>query len=123
MPGNVFVDPSAPDEPTALFLRNVYARSPTATIGEPMLSSTGKLVARFDETNKETQKLAISHPRFARNVPTVNLPSSAKEVYPTNFMVGKPKNHISDLPSEKIPSPARSKNFSRKEGIARNLLF
>ena len=33
MPGNVFVDPSAPDEPTASSLVNVYARSPTATCG------------------------------------------------------------------------------------------
>ena len=35
------VDSSAPDEPTASSLRNVYARSPTATHGEPMLSRTG----------------------------------------------------------------------------------
>ena len=46
-----------------LFLRNVYARSPTATIGEPMLSSTGKLVARIDDTNKDTQSSTIPHTR------------------------------------------------------------
>ena len=63
-------------------------------MGEPMLSSTGKLLASFDETNKETQRFTIPNPRLAGNVPTVNLPSSAKEVCPQKFMVGQPKNHL-----------------------------
>ena len=66
MPGNVFVDPSAPDEPTApFFVRRVYARSPTATVGEPTLPSTGKPAAIFHETNKVTQHITMPNPRFA----------------------------------------------------------
>ena len=75
----------------------MYARSPTATIGEPMQSNTGKRAGRSDETIMETQRFTISNPRFARNVPTVNLLSSAGEVHPQIFKVGQPKNHISDL--------------------------
>ena len=99
--GHVFLVPSAPDDPTALPLRSVYARSPTA-----MLSSTGKSAARFDETNKQTQSLTIPNPRFTGIVPTVNPPSAAEEVYPHNFMVGQPKNHISDLQFEKFTALA-----------------
>ena len=84
-----FVGTSAPDEPTAPILRNVYARSPTATFGEPMLSSTGKPVARFDETSNEEQSFTIPDPRFARNVLTVNLPR--KRFTRAKFMVGQPR--------------------------------
>ena len=35
----------------------------------------------------------------------MNLPSSAEEVYPHEFMVGQPKNHISELQFEKSPTP------------------
>ena len=90
MPRNVFVDPSARVDETALSQRNVYARSPTATIGEPVLP-------RIGETHKETPSFTMSKPRFAGNVPTLNPSSSAEEVSPQNFMVGQPKNHISDL--------------------------
>ena len=85
MPENVFVNPSAPDEPTAPLLRNVYAKGPTATSGEPMVSSTGELVARFDETDKETQSFTIPNPRFAGSVLAVNLPSSREDGLSTNF--------------------------------------
>ena len=95
LPGNVLADPSAPDEQTAFF-ENVHARSPTASIGEVVLLSTGKLVARFDETNKKPQSFTIPTPRIAGNSPTLNLPSSAEDVYPQISMFGQPKNHISD---------------------------
>ena len=85
--------------------RNLNARSPKATIGEPTRPSTGKLVARFDETNKETRSFTILNPRFAGNVPTVNLPSSADEAYPPNFMIGQPNQKISDLHFENFFSP------------------
>ena len=140
MLGNVFVGPSAPDEPTAKtkeekkqkfalyfklwscfeFMWDITIRSfgrvqkrkrsvckkSTATCGEPILSSTGKLLARFDETDKETQSFTLLSPRFAGNVPTVNPPSFAEEVYPQNFMFGQPKNHISELQFEKFPAPS-----------------
>ena len=60
-----FVDRSAPDEPTASNLGNVYARSPTATYGELVFSSAGTPVARIDETSKDTQSFTIPTPRFA----------------------------------------------------------
>ena len=69
------VDPSVPDE------RDVHARSPTPTCGEPVLSSTGRLAARIDETNKDTQSFTIHNPRYARNVPTWNPSSGAEEVH------------------------------------------
>ena len=62
----------------------MYAISPTATFGEPVLRSTGKPAARIDETNKETQSFT-PFPTTG-NVYTVNLASSAKEVYLHNFM-------------------------------------
>ena len=67
MPGNVFVDPSAPDEPTCL-------------------------------TNP--------NPRFARKVPTWNHSSFAEVAYLQKYMVGQPKNHISDLHFEKFTTPS-----------------
>ena len=77
MPGNVLV----PNEPTAPFFSSkMYACCPTATSSEPVLSSTEKLVATLDETNKETQSFTICNPRFAGNLPTVNLSSSVEEV-------------------------------------------
>ena len=69
-------------------------------------SSTGKLVARFDDTNKKTQSFSIHNPRFAGNVPTVNLPSSAEQVYPQKIMVGQAKNHISDLHFDEFLTPS-----------------
>ena len=81
----------------------MYARSPTATLGAPVLLSTGKPEARIDETKRETQSFTILAPRFAGNVATVNPPSRAEEVYPQNFIVGQPKNHISDLHFELQP--------------------
>ena len=54
------------------------ARSPTATLGEPVLSSAGRLVARTDETKRETQRFSIPNTRFVGNVPTWNPPSFAE---------------------------------------------
>ena len=86
MPGHVLVDPSAPDEQTASSLRNMYARSPTGTYGEPVFLSAERPFARADETNEDTPSFAICSQRFARNVPTWNPPSSVEEVCPPNFM-------------------------------------
>ena len=69
-------------------------------------SSAGRPIARIDETIKEPQSITISNPRFARNVPTVNPPSVAVEVYSQNFMDRQPKHHISELQFEKIPTIA-----------------
>ena len=88
-----------------LFLRNVYAEVPAVHMVNPCCRVRGKTAARFDEPNKETQSFTIPDPRFARNMPTVNLPSSAQEVYPHLFMVGQRKNHISELQFEKFPTP------------------
>ena len=53
-----------------------------------MLLSTGKLPARLDDTNEETQSFAIPNPRFAGNVPTVTPRFFAEEVCPEIYMVG-----------------------------------
>ena len=103
MPGIVFVDPSAPDETTATLVRNVHARNPTATRGEPMLSSTGRPEARFDETDKETHKLGNSQPEICRkraDREIFRLPRKRSILH--NYMVGQPKNHISDLQFDKF---------------------
>ena len=72
MPGNVFVDP---DDPDASSLTNVYARSPTATYGEPVFFlSAGRLRGSLKQM-KDTQSFTIRAPRFAGNVPTWDPPS------------------------------------------------
>ena len=43
--------------------------------------------ARINETNRETQSLALPTPRFARKVSTWNLPKIVKGAYPQNIMV------------------------------------
>ena len=80
MPGNVFANPFALNEPTASCSRNVYARSPTATHGEPVFLSAGRPGARIDETNKDTQSLTIPTSRFAGSLPIWNYASSQKEL-------------------------------------------
>ena len=106
MPGNVSVDPSAPDETTASSLRHVHARNPTATYGETVFSSTRRHVARIDEINTETQGFMIPTPRFAGSVPTWKPPSFAEEVYSRYYMVGQPTNEISELHFDKFPTPS-----------------
>ena len=77
MPRSVFVEPSAPDEPTASSLRNVHARRPTATHGETVLLSTGKQISTL-------KALQLLRPTW--------YPSCTEEAYPQNCMVGKWKN-------------------------------
>ena len=104
MPGNVFVNSPAPDEPIASSLRNVYASSPTAAYGEPVFLSTERSAARINETKKDTQSFtAIPTPRFAGHVPTWNPPSFAEGSYPQNYVVEQPKNQISDMHFDKFP--------------------
>ena len=103
MPGNVFVDPCAPDEPTALLLRNVYARS------QLQLANPYRVQGNLERDFMEQTRwlcFTIPNPRFAGNVPTVNLPSSTEQACPQIIMVGQPKNHISDLQFEKFPTTA-----------------
>ena len=45
--------------------------------------------ARINETNRDTQSLALPTPRFAREVSTWNLPKNVKGAYPQNIMVSK----------------------------------
>ena len=89
-----------------LLSRNVYARSPTASHGEPGLVSTRRPVARSDETNTDTQSFTIPNPRFAGNVPTSNPPSFAEEAYPQSYMVGQPMSPISEMHFDKFPTPS-----------------
>ena len=79
MPGNVFVDPCAPDEATALLLGDVYARS------QLQLANPYRVQGNLERDFMEQTRwlcFTIPNPRCAGNVPTVNLPSSAEEVYP-----------------------------------------
>ena len=46
---------------------------------------------------------SILQPRFARRIPTVNLPPLVVAVYTTNFMV-EPKQNISELQFRKFPT-------------------
>ena len=69
------------DETTASCLRHEYARSPTATQCEPVFLSTGRPVARMDETNKDNQSFTIPTPRFVGNASTWNPPSVAEGTY------------------------------------------
>ena len=59
MPGNVFVDPSAPDEPTASSVRNLYAKKVSLLpLASPCFQAQGD-PQRNDETNKDTQRFTI----------------------------------------------------------------
>ena len=71
-------------------------RSPTATDGEPVRLSTRRPAERIDETNKDTQSFTVPTLRFAGHVSTWNTPSFAEEAFPQNYMVGQPKNQISE---------------------------
>ena len=85
VPGNVFENPSASDEPTASCSGNVYARSPTATLGEPVFLNTGRSEARVDQMERNTKSFTIPTPRFAGTVSTWNPPSLAEGAYPQNL--------------------------------------
>ena len=98
------MNPSVSSEPTASCSRNVYARSPAASHGEPVFLSAGNPEARNDETNEDTRSLKNPEPRFDGKVPTVNLPMF-QGAYPQNSMVEQPNNHISDLHFDKSPPP------------------
>ena len=77
----------APDEPTTSSSRNVYARSTTVMCGEPLLSNARTPAAKINETNRDTQSLALPTPRFARKVSNWNSPKNVKGTYPQNIMV------------------------------------
>ena len=80
---------SESDETTASCLRHEYARSLTATQCEPVFLSTGRPVARMDETNKDNQSFTIPTPRFAGNASTWNPPSVAEGTYPQIIWVNR----------------------------------
>ena len=108
MPVDVFCRSICTDEPTApfFFFETCTQEVQLLHMANKCFSNTGRLVARIDETNQDTQSFAIPNPRFVGNVPTMNLPSSAEEVCPNNFMVGQPKNHISNMHFEKFHTPS-----------------
>ena len=57
---------------------------------------------------KETQSFTIPDPRFAWNVPIVNLPSFVEEVFQRNYMVGQPKKPHLGPAFRKIPCASTS---------------
>ena len=75
----------------------MYARSLTATHGELVFLSAGRLVARIDETNKDT------HRDFAGHVSSCNPRSLAEGAYPQSYIVEQPKNQASEMLSDKFP--------------------
>ena len=77
--GNVFEDPPAPHEPTAARFGN--ARSLADTHCELVSLNTGRLAARTDELERNTQNFAPPTPRFARKFSTWNPPFHAEGVY------------------------------------------
>ena len=101
MPGNVFVDSSAPFESAASFLfekKEMCAQEvPPLHRTKPCFQAQGDLMKQI-----RTLKASITNPRVPRNVPIWNL-CFAVEASPQNYMVGLPKNHISDLQFEKSP--------------------
>ena len=86
-----------------LVLKNVYARSLTATHWEPVSLNTGTPVAETDELERNTQNFATPTPRFARKFSTWNPPAHAEGAYPQNCMVEQPKNQISEVHFRKVP--------------------
>ena len=66
--GNVFENPLAPDEPTASFFGNVYARSLTATHCELVSLNTGRSVPKMDEQERNGQNLAVTYTEICQEV-------------------------------------------------------
>ena len=101
-----FEYPPAPAEPTASFFStNVYARSPTATRGEPVSLNTGRAEARIDERNRDTRSFTIPTPRFAAKVQLGILPLMWKELI-HELMVEQPRNQVSDMHFDKFLNPS-----------------
>ena len=61
---------------------------------------------RGDEQPIGAQIQSIPQPRFVGSLLTGELPSLVGEFHSTNFMVEQPKNNVSDLRFEKVPTPS-----------------
>ena len=71
-----------------------------ATDGNPVRTSTGRLVARSEEQNRDT----VPTSRFAWWPSTMNSLFPAERVYPQNYMADRQKLQISKLPFDKFPT-------------------
>ena len=86
LPGDVFVDPTISDEPTAILSTDVRAESPKATTGYPVNRSTERLVALMNQNGNLSDHCRRWSFRRTR-----------KRFIHTIFMVEHPKNNISEL--------------------------
>ena len=72
-----------------------------ATGGNPVRDSTGRLVARCEERNRDT----VPTPRFARKPSTLNSFFPAEGSYPQNYVAEQARLQISEVQFDKFPTP------------------
>ena len=99
--GKIFDSPRAViDSPSTPYQGVLHSWNQSATGGNPVRDSTGKLVARSEERNRET----IPTPRLARKPSTMSSFFPAEGAYPQNCMADQQRLQISELQFDKFPT-------------------
>ena len=81
---------------------NPYSWNQSATGETPVRESTGKFVAKSEESNRET----IPTPRFLRRSPTMGSFFPAEGIHPQNYMADQSRLQISELQFGKFSTPS-----------------
>ena len=101
--GNVFASPPTPIGSSSTAHQGIlHSWNQSATGENPVRDSTGKLVARSEERNRETTPM----PRFARTPTTWNSLFQAQGAYPQNDVADHQRLEISELQFDKFPTPS-----------------
>ena len=90
------------DSSSSAYQGILHSWNQSATGGNPVRDSTGKLVARSEERNRET----IPTPRLARRPSTLNSFFPAEGSHPQNNMADQSRFQISELQFDKFPTPS-----------------
>ena len=101
--GNVSDSPLAPNDSSSTFYRGMLRSwNLNATDGIPVRDSTGRLVARSEERNRDT----VPTPRFARRPSTMNSLFPTEGAHPQNYMADQQRLQISELQFDKFTTPS-----------------
>ena len=109
--GNVFDCLLAPiDSSSTPYSGMPLSTDQSATGGNPVRDSTGKLVARSEERNRET----ISTSRFARKPSAVTSFFPAEGARPQNYVADQQRLQISELQFDKFSTPSTYSCWKRR---------
>ena len=98
------------------------ARSLADTHYEPMSLHTGRLAARSEGPERNTQNFAIPTPRFAWKFSTWNPLSHAGGAYPQNCMVELPRNQVSEMHFDTFSNPSTFFSVGKRASRPRYVL-